>query len=294
MKTVKEKEKTASAETSKTPAKDRKRLIIPIAVLIVMAAAILIVVLVSRPASDKATATPDETAATQPQAQIPSYVKMVEDEDTYLIDLGFVTLRYPLEYKDQVQISGVEKHAATDAFTLCFSVGDVKLFDYIFNREEGDFLGTLPTEGGNALVYIRTYALDTDDYELMLKQESLNVIIQGMISDYGFLTGETIIEPNDEVSDIPTDLVTLSYPERWKDKVEIKVEGKKVSFANGDTPLFDLCFEECDGYLLGTYDGTPIYIIEYPVETEEQIAMQQDVNVIIDHLCQDAKFVINA
>ena len=103
-----------------------------------------------------------------------------------------------------------------------------------------------------------------------------------------------LIEPNDEVSDIPTDLVTLSYPERWKDKVEIKVEGKKVSFVNGDTPLFDLCFEECDGYLLGTYDGTPIYIIEYPVETEEQIAMQQDVNVIIDHLCQDAKFVINA
>ncbi len=90
-----------------------------------------------------------------------------------------------------------------------------------------------------------------------------------------------------------TDLVTLHYPEKWKSKATVNTEKNVVHFYNGKTPLFDLRFEECDGYLLGTYSGTPIYMVEYPVTKEEDIAMQQDVNTIIQNLSKDKNFVIN-
>ena len=46
-------------------------------------------------------------------------------------------------------------------------------------------------------------------------------------------------------------------------------------------------------HLLGTYKDTPIYIVDYPVETDEQAAMQEDVNVILQYLMEDPKFTIN-
>ena len=93
--------------------------------------------------------------------------------------------------------------------------------------------------------------------------------------------------------DIKTDVTTFKYAEVWKDKVETDVTDKKVSFTQDGTPVFDLVFEECDGYLLGTYSGTPIYIIEYPVETDEQAQMIEDINVILENLLKDENFVLN-
>ena len=61
---------------------------------------------------------------------------------------------------------------------------------------------------------------------------------------------------------------------------------------NGDK-VFDLRFENCDGYLLGTYKNTPIYIVEYKAKNDDQVAMQQDVNVIINNLSKDKNFNIN-
>ena len=52
-------------------------------------------------------------------------------------------------------------------------------------------------------------------------------------------------------------------------------------------------FVECDGYLLGTYKDTPIYMVEHPVENEEQAAMQMGVNTILQELMQDPNFVVN-
>lgn len=82
------------------------------------------------------------------------------------------------------------------------------------------------------------------------------------------------------------------YPKIWKDKVTVTEKDSVVTFSDGDTVVFELCYKTCDGNLLGTYDGTPIYIIDHKVETEEQQAMQFDVNVIIEHLTQDEKFTI--
>lgn len=236
-----------------------------------------------------------DSAATEAQASAePSFVKMVEDDMTYLIDIGFVSLRYPKEYEEAVTISGAGKYNVTDQFTLRFISGETELFDLYFNEDEGDLLGTIITDEGNSVVRVKTFALDRSETELIAQQESLNVIIHGLISDYGFLVNEEIEEEDNAVFEIKTDVVSLYYPQKWKDKVEIKIDGNTVSFVSDGTPIFDLCFETCDGYLLGTYKDTPIYIIDYAVKGDEQIAMQQDVNVIIDYLSKDKEFKINA
>lgn len=220
---------------------------------------------------------------------------MVEDDETYLIDLGFVSLRYPEQWQKAVTVKDIKKHAATDKFTLQFVSKDTNLFDLYFNEEKGNLLGTLKTKDGNTVLYIKTYKLENAGVELIAQQEALNVIIQGLISDYDFLVNERP-EVEDDYSktyEIKTDLVTLHYPEKWKSKATVNTEKNVVHFYNGKTPLFDLRFEECDGYLLGTYSGTPIYMVEYPVTKEEDIAMQQDVNIIIQNLSKDKNFVIN-
>lgn len=93
--------------------------------------------------------------------------------------------------------------------------------------------------------------------------------------------------------DIKTKVTTLKYAAEWKDKVKTTVTDTKVSFKVDNTPIFDIVFEKCDGYLLGTYKGTPIYIVEYPVEGYEQARMVEDINVILENLLKDKNFVVN-
>ena len=93
--------------------------------------------------------------------------------------------------------------------------------------------------------------------------------------------------------DIKTKVTTLKYSAEWKDKVKTTVTDNKVSFKVDNKPIFDIVFEKCDGYLLGTYKGTPIYIVEYPVEGYEQARMVEDINVILENLLKDKNFVVN-
>lgn len=294
--TIDEKDTAAEKSTEQKAAKDNKKYIIAlIAALVVIAAVILIASLNAKPSDDGAQ-DGDTAASQEATAEAPTFVKLVEAEDTYPLDLGFVKLRYPKENKDKVKIDGVKKHKSTDAFTVSFTADKKQLFDLSFNKNEkkGDVLGTLVLDEGNVVVYIKTYALDPNDVEHIALQESLNVIIEALISDYGFVTGEIVEQEDNSVFEIKTDLVTLYYPNKWKDKVTVKVDGKTVSFMADKRKIFDLCFEKCDGYLLGTYDGTPIYMVEYKAENDDEIAMQQDVNVIIEYLSKDEKFKINA
>ncbi|MBR6051869.1 MAG: hypothetical protein IKP68_11815, partial [Clostridia bacterium] len=83
---------------------------------------------------------------------------------------------------------------------------------------------------------------------------------------------------------------TMKYPAKWKDKVTVTVTSDRVAFVNNGTPLFDLVFSDEEGYLLGTYSGTPISIVDYHVTTDEQVAMQKDVNVILGFLFNDPNF----
>ena len=281
-------------ETNSSTVNGKRKYIIAAAAVIAVIAVIIVIISLGKGSTKPLdNSTPDE-AATE-TVQEPTFVKLVEAKDTYSFDLGFVTLRYPNNFKDVVTVDGVEKHDRKDNFTLKFSCGDTQLFDLYFNSGEGNILGTLVSDEGNTVITVKTYVVDSNDIEMLERQESLNVIIEALISDYGFVIGEEIEdEDSGEVFEIETDLVTLSYPKKWQDKVDITVEDKAVRFARGEDKLFDLCFEECDGYLLGAYDGTPIYMVEYTTKDDEMVAMQSDVNVIIDYLIKDEKFDINA
>lgn len=92
---------------------------------------------------------------------------------------------------------------------------------------------------------------------------------------------------------IKTSVVTLVYPQKWENKLNIEVTKDTVKFVNKETPIFDIVFKECDGYLLGTYKKTPVYIVEHPVYNDEQALMVEDVNVILQNLMKDENFEIN-
>ena len=270
-----------------------------IAVAIAAIAAVVIIFLCNSCGKDSgkktgSTADSASNSQTASKAETPSFVKLVEDSETYKIDLGFIELRYPTKFKDSVTVAGAEKHEATDKFTVSFSVNNVNLFDLYFNDKKDSVLGTLDVDGNQVGVYVKTYVLKDKDAEYMEQQESLNVIIQALIADYGFKPGvEPEVAESNEVFEIKTDVVSLYYPAKWKDKVDVKVNGKTVSFENEGKSVFDIRFEECDGFLLGTYKTTPVYIVEHEAKNDEQVAMQQDVNVIISQLEKDTNFKIN-
>ena len=113
------------------------------------------------------------------------------------------------------------------------------------------------------------------------------------MNDYTFVVGDALEKEDSSTLDISTSIVTMKYPSKWREKVQIEVEDNGVKFSNNGTMLFDLMFIECDGYLLGTYSGTPIYIVDYSVNNDEQAIMQEDVNVILQYLMEDKNFIIN-
>ena len=132
-------------------------------------------------------------------------------------------------------------------------------------------------------------------------QGEINSILQEWVrSDY-FVADEIVAPEDSSVFDIKTDVVTLKYPTKWKDKVEIDISPESVKFSSDGMPIFDLYFEKCDGFLLGTYNGTPIYVVDYLIqenkcgdyEYRDLCAMQENINVIIHYLMEDSCFVIS-
>ena len=98
-----------------------------IAVAIAAIAAVVIIVICNSCGKDSgkktgSTADSASNSQTASKAETPSFVKLVEDSETYKIDLGFIELRYPNKFKDSVTVAGAEKHEATDKFTVSFSI----------------------------------------------------------------------------------------------------------------------------------------------------------------------------
>lgn len=209
--------------------------------------------------------------------------QQTDDSAAMVIEVAGLELKYPQKWEGKVDV-------ATEAHQATFSCGDSRLFDLYFNKTEvGDVLGTVCGDTNTVITYV-LYPLEGDNAELVQMQEDVNYILDHLAEDYDFVSGaaEEVVEP--DVFDIETSVVTLKYPLKWKDKVTIEVSDGKVCFSNEGTPLFDLVFSEGEGYLLGSYNGTPIYLVEYPVSTEEQIQMKDDVNVILDYLSMDEAF----
>lgn len=206
-----------------------------------------------------------------------------QGKTVYVIQAGELALKYPEKWKDKVAVSVSDERVA-------FSCGETKLFDLVFNSDEGVVLGTVRGDKNIIISYV-DYPLAQDDQELLEMKMDLNVVLWNLAADYDFVPDEAIRDKDSETFEIKTSVVTLNYPSRWKEKVTVAVTDQGVSFSSGDTKLFDLVFKECDGFRLGSYNGTPIYIIDYPVRTEEEMHMQQDVNVILQFLYEDSNFV---
>lgn len=240
-------------------------------------------------ASQPASSVPvSQTPAVEPTTE-PTYAPVPTEEpvETYIIDFAGLQLKYPVKWRESVSVTVTDNKAS-------FACGEVPLFDLLANSDEGYVLGTVCGEEYTVLS-IQSYDIEnTDNVDLYAMEEDVNVIIDNLIKDYDFVVGVAVDNEDSSIFDIETSVVTMKYPAKWQGIVTVDVSEEKVSFSNNGTPLFDLVFSECDGFLLGAYSGTPIYIVDYPVTTDEQAAMQEDVNVILQYLMEDSNFVINA
>lgn len=186
-----------------------------------------------------------------------------------------------------------------EPYTLVFKAkkDGTELFTLIFDGVGDLLMGTLIGESENTVIYMNIPALNNEDenYDTYCGyQEAVNTIMNHLAEDYTFLIDEIVESEDTTTFDIETSVVTLKYPNKWRDKVQVDVSDKGVKFSNDGMPLFDIYFAACeDGYLLGTYKDTPIYIVDYSVETDEQAAMQEDINVILQYLMEDSNFIIN-
>lgn len=228
-----------------------------------------------------------------------------DSQSFYSIETPFAVLRAPAEFETEVKTDVLSQKP----YVLAFSTkDDVALFQIHVNEETNDLLGTLKTEKGTDVLYASFAKIDVNDeqYEQYTKyQLGISTIIENLTKDYGFLANELPADSKTDTFDIETSVVTLKYPLKWKDLVNIEVTDSAVHFTYQDEKLFDMVFfeaENTDGaYLLGTYDETPIYIVSYSVDessfSEEELsnynAMQANVNVILENLEKEEKFEIN-
>lgn len=217
------------------------------------------------------------------------------DESVFSIETPYCTLYYPTQWEDTVTIHVSEDEPCKAAF----SVDTYPLFDILFNSNEGEYLGTLTDTSTTlcAVFYEWNEACATfEEYTAM--QEDINVILEHLMADYPFTTS---VVADDEVFAIETEVATFYYPTRWEKTLTVDVAQDRVSFSTPTTLLFELRFNGDDGHLLGTYDGTEIRVVYSELESDgvseetyrEWIAMQEDVNVILEYLSADSKFIVN-
>lgn len=231
--------------------------------------------------NNQTSATPDETDDVVLETEAPVTL--------YEIKTDYATLKFPEKYKDDVDIN-IEK----EPYTVSFLSDDTLLFTLGFNGGEGDVIGTLVSNSGNMVVRVNLPVLDTkaSNYDKLSEiQEQLSVILTSLRKDYQFVDGQVTGE-KEEVYQIETSTVPLYYPVKWKDKVTVTSSGNTVRFSSSDKPLFDIVFGEGDGIVVGSYNGTEVKIVDYPLEDEEMKNMQEDVNVILTHLQEEDGFVL--
>ena len=230
----------------------------------------------------------DDPDAPDVQEELPQ-----EEEKVITIVTPYADICVPESFEGNVTHEVVSE----EPYTLAFTAADgTELFTLIFNGTGDVLMGTLVGEAENTVIYMNIPEIDKENekYDVYCSyQEAVNTVMTRLARSYDFRINE-LVEPEDtSVTEISTVIGVLQYPGKWKDAVQVETSDESVRFSNNGTPLFDLVFSECDGYLLGTYKDTPIYIVDYPVETDEQAAMQEDVNVILQYLMEDPNFTIN-
>ena len=201
------------------------------------------------------------------------------------IKTPYAEICVPKSFENNVKNTVTKESPYTVAFTSVKD--DTQLFEVVFNGKGSVLMGTIVGDEGNTVLYMNVPALKKDSpnfNENLAYQQGVNTITNHLQEDYDFRVNEEVVEEDAKTFDIETDVTTFKYPAKWKDKITVKAEADKVSFSAGETPVFELRFKAGEGYWLGDYKNTPIYIVDYPVKDEAQIAMQKDINVLIEHL----------
>lgn len=243
----------------------------------------------------------DDTKKSDPKDGT-TLAQTVEEGDLLVVSTPYADLKLPASYEGKV----TNKVTSEDPYTVTFSTveGDTELFSIIFNGEGDVLMGTLIGEKENTVIYISYADLDPEDqnYEAnVLYQEDADTIVNHLKTDYDFMINQIVLYEDDETFDIQTNVTTLKYPAQWKDKVTVDVSDDAVRFSYGDNKLFDLSFVETeDGFLIGKYQDTPIYLVNYELtqgdmtelEFTELNLMQEDNSVILTHLVEDPNFVL--
>ncbi len=244
------------------------------------------------------------------------------DEDCFTIETKYGTLEYPVKWKKVTKTEIADEPYAVK-FCCVTSAGNIPLFELNFGSDEGFLLGTLSKDGKSVPVYLNSFdidktALSEEEYiNCCAMEEDVNVIISRLVEKNSMvLPGNEPIsnlpEDNGKVYAIETKFGKLSYPEKWKELAKIEIVEAPVYMvkfstetASGKIPLVDLTFNGGDGYLLGTMkvDGKDIairiddYALDQSTLNEKDYfnccAMQEDVNVILEHLVEDYGFTFD-
>ena len=125
------------------------------------------------PPASEPSATPSATVqTTSPEPDVP----------VFDIKTRVCVMKYPLKWKDLVTVE-----VADDS--VCFSYGDIKLFDLLFDSDEGYLLGTYD----GTQIKLISYDFDKDSlsedesFNCCAMQEDVNVILQYWLSDKNFV-----------------------------------------------------------------------------------------------------------
>ena len=243
----------------------------------------------------------EEESSNLPENSVPESSEE-EVEATVTLKTPYIDLQIPQTFENAVETEVLNE----EPYILQFKANadDTALFTLYFGQKTENLLGTLQLEKENVVLYAEFAELDeeADTYLTYARyQDGVNTIIRGLINDGKFVLGSIIEYEDTTTFDIKTDLVTLKYPNKWKDKVTVDVTDDAVKFSCKEEKLFDLVFKECDGSLVGTYQETPVYVVWYEFDEtkydeEEQMelyGMAEDVNVILQYLMEDSNFEIN-
>lgn len=235
--------------------------------------------------------------------------KTVTDEATgekmIVVSTPYTDVKLPGEFEGNV----VNEVTSKDPYTLTFKAKEdgTEIFSLIFNGDgsTGTLVGTLIGEDENTVIYMDFPEIDVKNpnyAEYCELQEDSSDVLQHLFEDNEF-EKNAIIEsaPKEETFDIKTDVFTLKYPKKWKNKIRKTVNDEGVEFSYKDTPLFAFYFNESEiGTLLGTYNDVPVFVKLFEIdkdkfdesEYKEISAMQEASNVILDYLEEDENFTM--
>ena len=250
----------------------------------------------SNNAGDDTSSTPADTAKDTSTGSDTQPDDTDDKSEVFTISTPFADLKYPAKWIDKVDVLSDETHAL-------FACDGYELFDITVNSEGGVVLGTILSNDGNKV--LRFISADLDDSienfdEFCEMQEDVNVILDNLSKDYNFDYGSVVANEESDVFAIETPYATLYYPEKWKNRITFDVTDDKVIFSSSGVELFKIDFGGGSGIPLGTYKGTSVSVdVEELDEAglsesdyDDYCAMQEDYNVILQHLRTDENFTI--